>query len=217
MKNTINAALLGSLFLLSPLANAAFSVNVGAINVNPDSTASKINEAPTLGLSADDNTQLGLTIDYALTDNWTLELVAATPFSHEVDGRLGLAGANIGKVKHLPPTLLGQYHFGQKDSKFRPFVGAGLNYTVFFDEQAGADLKNTLGTQDVKIDLDDSFGLAAQVGANYRLDDNWGLHAMVMWIDIDSDATVYANGKKALTSTVKIDPVVAMLGVRYRF
>ena len=49
------------------------------------------------------------------------------------------------------------------------------------------------------------------------MNENWGLHGMVALIDIDTDATVYANGTKALTSTVEIDPVVAMFGVKYKF
>ncbi|WP_105190155.1 OmpW/AlkL family protein [Pseudoalteromonas sp. T1lg48] len=220
MKKTLSAALVGLLLGTSSLAHANLSnlsINVGAINVNPDSEVSKLDQDPTLGLNVDDDTQLGITIDYALNDNWVLELIAATPFSHDVDGRAGLKGASIGEVKHLPPTLLGQYHFGQAGDKFRPFVGAGINYTIFFDEEAGQDLKTVLGTNDVDVELDDSLGLAAQVGFNYALDKNWGLHGMVSYMDIDSDASVYANGVKALTVDIKIDPVVAMFGVRYSF
>ncbi|MFY8273092.1 OmpW/AlkL family protein [Pseudoalteromonas sp. SSDWG2] len=217
MKKTLSAALVGLLLGTSSLAHANLSINVGAINVNPDNAVSAINEAPALGLSADDDTQLGLTFDYAFNDNWTAELIAATPFSHDVNGRAGLEGAAIGNIKHLPPTLLGQYHFGQAGDKFRPFIGVGVNYTIFFDEQASQDLKTVLGTNDVKLKLDDSFGFAGQVGFNYALEQNWGIHAMVSFMDIDSKAAVYANGAKALTVDVKIDPVVAMVGVRYSF
>ena len=217
MKTKLSIALLTSLLALSPVANANLSVNVGAINVNPDNDSSKINEAPTLGLRADDDTQLGITVDYALDDNWVIELVAATPFSTDVQGAGGLAGNKIAKIKHLPPTLLAQYHFLDSTYKFRPFVGVGVNYTVFFDEEPSAALKATLGTDDVEVKLDDSFGFAAQAGFNYMMSENWGLHGMVSLIDIDTDATVYADGAKALTSTVEIDPVVAMFGVKYKF
>ncbi|EWH07770.1 membrane protein [Pseudoalteromonas lipolytica SCSIO 04301] len=217
MKTKLSIALLTSLLALSPVANANLSVNVGAINVNPDNDSSKINEAPTLGLRGDDNTQVGITIDYAFNDNWVLELVAATPFSHDVQGTGGLAGNKIADIKQLPPSLIAQYHFLDSTYKFRPFVGVGINYTTFFDEQASAALKATLGTNDVEVKLDDSFGFAAQAGFNYMMNENWGLHGMVALIDIDTDATVYADGAKALTSTVKIDPVVTMLGVKYKF
>lgn len=217
MKTKLSIALLTSLLALSPVANANLSVNVGAINVNPDNDSSKINEAPTLGLRGDDNTQLGLTIDYAFDDNWVLELVAATPFSHDIQGTGGLAGNKIADIKQLPPSLIAQYHFLDSTYKFRPFIGVGINYTTFFDEQPSAALKATLGTDDVEVKLGDSFGFAAQAGFNYMMNENWGLHGMVALIDIDTDATVYANGTKALTSTVEIDPVVAMFGVKYKF
>ncbi|TMP35584.1 OmpW/AlkL family protein [Pseudoalteromonas rubra] len=213
----LTAAILSTLMLTAPLAQAQFSVNVGAINVNPSDTASAINENRTLGLVADSDTQLGITFDYQYNDNIVFELIAATPFSHTVEGAGGLAGNDIAKVKHLPPTLLAQYHFFAPNAKFRPFVGAGLNYTVFFDEEASAALKATLETDDVKVDLDSSFGVALQVGFNYDLNDKWGLHGMISKMDINTDATVYADGKQALTSDVELDPIVAMFGVKYKF
>ena len=213
----LSAVLLSTLLVATPFAQAKLSVNVGAINVNPTSTASAIDQNTALGLVADSDTQLGITFDYQYSDNIVFELIAATPFSHTVDGAGGLQDAEIAKVKHLPPTLLAQYHFLDAGAKFRPFVGIGLNYTVFFDEEPTAALKATLGTDDVKVDLDNSFGLAVQAGFNYQLNDKWGLHAMLSKMDIDTDATVYANGQKALTSDVEIDPVVAMFGVKYVF
>ena len=217
MKTKLSIAILTSLLALSPAAHANFSVNVGAINVNPDNDGSKINEAPTQGLKGDSDTQLGITVDYAFNDQWVLELIAATPFSHDVEGTGGLAGNKIADIKHLPPSLVAQYHFLDSSYALRPFVGVGINYTTFFDEQPSAALKATLGTNDVEVKLDDSFGFVAQVGANYKIDEKWGLHAMVSIMDIDTDATVYANGAKALTSTVSLDPVVAMFGLKYSF
>jgi len=221
MRNVLKSSLVAATLIATPFAQADFldnlSVNIGAITVSPDSGTSNIDQDPSLGLSVESNTQLGITFDYALNDNWILELIAATPFSHDISGEAGLAGADIGSTKQLPPTLLAQYHFGDSNAAFRPFVGAGLNYTMFFDEQAGQDLKTTLGTDDVEIKLDDSFGLAAQVGFNYMLNEKWGIHAMASYMDIDSDAEVFADGKKALTSTVAIDPTVFMLGMKYKF
>ncbi|MGO2476877.1 MAG: OmpW/AlkL family protein, partial [Pseudoalteromonas sp.] len=111
MKKTLTITALTSLLALSPLAHANFSVNVGAISVDPDNSSSAINEAPTLGLKGGADTQLGITIDYAFNDNWVLELVAATPFDHNVNGTGGLAGNKIADIKQLPPTLFAQYHF----------------------------------------------------------------------------------------------------------
>ena len=74
-------------------------------------------------LEIDSNMQLGLTLSYMLTDNWGVELLAATPFSHSVS-TAGLG--EVAKVKHLPPTLMAQYYFGDANSKVRPYVGAGI-------------------------------------------------------------------------------------------
>ncbi|MBQ4833081.1 outer membrane beta-barrel protein [Pseudoalteromonas sp. MMG010] len=217
MKTSLKVALISSLLALTPVANAALSVNVGAINVNPDDSSSAIDQNSALGLKGSDNTQLGITVDYAFNEKWVLELIAATPFSHDVQGSGAIEGNNIATIKQLPPSLIAQYHFLDSSNKLRPFIGVGVNYTTFFDEQPTAALKSVLGTDDVTVELDDSFGFVAQVGANYKIDSNWGLHAMVSLMDIDTDATVYANGEKALTSTVELDPVVAMFAVKYSF
>lgn len=221
MKKLLTTALFTSGLLAAP-AMANLSVNVGAINVNPDSGTSYLNEIPTAGVSVDSNTQLGITFDYAINDNWVIELVAATPFSHDISGEgtigdLAIGGTNIGSTKHLPPSLFAQYHFGSAGDKFRAFVGAGVNYTIFFDSEAGADLKAVLGTDDVELELSNSFGLAGQVGANYMINEKWGVHVMASYIDIDTEAEVFANGQKALTSDVAIDPFVFMLGAKYKF
>jgi len=215
MKKLLTTALLTSGLLAAP-AMAKLSVNVGAIHVNPDSSVSPLSLDGT-GVTVDSNTQLGITFDYALNDNWVVELVAATPFSHDINGSGGLNGVAIGSAKHLPPSLFAQYHFGSADSQFRPFVGLGANYTIFFSEEVDSELKAALGTDDVELKLDDSFGLAAQVGANYSINDKWGIHVMASYIDINTDAEVWANGQKAVTSDVAIEPFVFMLGAKYKF
>ncbi|WP_350609900.1 OmpW family outer membrane protein, partial [Pseudoalteromonas sp. 41-MNA-CIBAN-0057] len=75
----------------------------------------------------DSDTQLGITVDYAFNDQWVLELIAATPFSHDVEGTGGLAGNKIADIKHLPPSLVAQYHFLDSSYALRPFVGVGIN------------------------------------------------------------------------------------------
>ncbi|MDF2179028.1 outer membrane beta-barrel protein [Aliiglaciecola sp. CAU 1673] len=221
--------------LLSSAAQANFHINVGAIHVAPNDGSSYLNVVETVAglpqnssrLAVDSNTQLGLTFDYDIDANWTIELIAATPFSHDISLNSTVGAVNglaVGETKHLPPTLLAQYHFMGQDSAFRPFVGLGLNYTLFFSEDIDPALKNVLvatgaatTSDDVSLHLDDSFGLAAQAGFNYRINNTWGVHAMVMWADIDSDAEVRVNGTNVQAIDVKIDPLVAMIGARYRF
>lgn len=232
-RKTCLALAVSTLFSASAMAN--ISVNVGAITVQPNDSSSYLNVVETVAslpansteATVNGNTQLGITVDYAIDNNWTVELIAATPFSHDVEVKSSVAGVNglnIGSVKHLPPTLLAQYHFGEANAAFRPFIGAGVNYTLFFSEDVDAELTNTLvalgaatANDKVSLKLDDSFGLAVQAGFNYKLDDHWGVHAMVAYANIDTDAEVRVNGVAVQPVTVHIDPTIFMIGARYSF
>lgn len=223
-----------SLLLAAGAANAGFHVNVGAINVSPDESSNSLNAvesvtgspANSIYLGVDSDTQLGLTIDYDFTDNIVFELVAATPFTHEIAVKSSindLNGLAVGETKQLPPTLLAQYHFGTADQKLRPFIGAGINYTLFFEEEVKAlDAAFTqleiIGANDaLTLDLDNSVGLALQAGANYKINEKWGIHAMAMWADIDTEGYVKLNGSNLQKVDVEVDPLVLMIGARYSF
>ncbi len=231
MKTTISALVLAFGTLASASAMADFSVNVGAIQVAPNDSSTSLNKVEELAklpagstaVGVNNNTQLGLTFDYKFNNNWTVELIAATPFSHDiqVEGSV-IDGLDVGSTKHLPPTLLAQYHFDLGNSNFDPFVGVGLNYTKFFDTSASPALKEALKTPAklkdsdmVDLELDDSFGLALQAGFNYKIDQHWGAHFMISKMDIDTDANVTLNGSSIQKVDVQIDPLVVMVGVRW--
>lgn len=223
-----------SIAAVAQVSAADIHVNFGAITVAPDESSNYLNtvesvaglptDSTSLGLNSD--TQLGLTIDYVYSDNLVIELVAATPFSHDITVKSSadaVDGLKAGSTKHLPPTLLAQYHFGGKEQAFRPFVGAGLNYTIFFDEEvksldAAFTALELIGTEDkLTLELDPSFGLALQAGFNYQLSPKWGVHAMAMYADIAAEGQVKLNGTNLQEVEVDVDPLVFMLGARYRF
>ena len=82
------------------------------------------------------NTQLGLNFQYMLTDEWAIELLAATPFSHDIDleqSQLNLGDGKLGETKHLPPTLSAIYYLNTEGA-FQPYVGLGINKTMFEDD-----------------------------------------------------------------------------------
>lgn len=231
MKKSILATSLLALGLAAPVA-AEISVNVGAIGVMPNDDSANLPviesvaglSAGTTGVTVDDNWQLGITFDYKIDPNWTLELVAATPFKHEIEGTGALAGLKIGETKHLPPTLLAQYHFDLDNDAIDPFVGFGVNYTTFFDEKISPELGATLtdlavitADDDVELALSSSWGFAMQAGVNFKLNEKWGVHFMVSRMAIDTVADVRINGATAESVAVDIDPTVAMLGIRYSF
>ncbi len=231
MKTTLRLIVLAVGALSAVPAFANISVNVGAITVAPNDSSSTLNVVESVAglpagstqVSVNNNTQLGLTIDYKINNNWTAELIAATPFTHDVKVKgSAIDGLDVGSTKHLPPTLVAQYHFDMGNSNIDPFVGVGLNYTKFFSASASNTLKTTLqslnvttANDKVDLDLDDSFGLALQAGVNYKINDNWGAHFAVSKIDIDTEANVTVNGASIQKVDVQIDPMVVMVGVRF--
>lgn len=200
MKRMVSAlALTSALAALAAPALAQqqgdWTVGVGIANVNP-----KSGNGTLAGMAADidDGTALSLTVEYFFRDNWGVELLAASPFEHDVT----LNGAYAASAKQLPPTLSVNYHFPTA-GKVKPFLGLGLNYTTFFEESS------PLGT----IEMDDSFGVAVNAGADYQISDNGALRFNVRWMDIDSDVSL--NG--AEIGTAEIDPVVVNLAYVHRF
>ena len=221
MKTVKGIALALSTTLVAlPMAAFAYDqgdilIKFGAASVDPKSDSDDIDQVAGASVSADDNVQIGISATYMFSDKLGLELLAATPFSHDITGEgTAVGGADIATIKHLPPTLSAQYYFLGSQNSFKPYVGAGLNYTVFFDEDAGAGARG-LGYDD--IDLDDSFGLAAQIGFDYQLNENWMLNASVMYADINTTATLKGDGVDTLTVDYDLDPMVYRLNAGYRF
>lgn len=152
-------------------------------------------------------------ITYMATNNIGIELILATS-KHDLDATGAIAG--IGKAAEtmlLPPTLLLQYHFDTK-SNFRPYVGAGINYTVAYLENADRALEAALGPTSVRAD--DSLGWAVQAGVDYHFNDNWFMNFDVKYIDIGLDVELNSRGT-VRTLDVDINPVIVGVGIGYRF
>ncbi|QXO16027.1 outer membrane protein OmpW [Vibrio ostreae] len=213
MKKTLcGLAILSALASTNVLAHQEgdIFVRAGLAAVVPNDSSDKI-----LGsdeeLDVDSNTQLGLTMGYMLTDHVSVELLAASPFSHDISTDLGGLG-KIGETKHLPPTLMVQYYFMEPNADFRPYVGAGINYTIFFDEKFNSNVDGTLS--DLK--LDDSWGLAANIGVDYKINDNWFANAAVWYANIETTAK-YKVGGVSQSTDVDINPWVFMVAAGYKF
>lgn len=186
-----------------------FFIRAGSATVRPTEGSDSV--LGSLGsFNVSNNTQLGLTFTYMATDNIGIELLAATPFRHKVG--TGPTG-NIATVHQLPPTLMAQWYFGDAHSKLRPYIGAGINYTTFFDN----DFNNTgkeAGLSD--LSLDDSWGAAGQVGMDYLINRDWLINMSVWYMDIDTNVKFKANGVNQSVST-RLDPWVFMFSAGYRF
>ena len=207
-----------------------FILRAGVVEVAPDGSSERINVAgnPVLAgnprVDVDNNAQLGIRATYMVTSNIGIGLLGATPFKHNITGAgtLGSAG-KLGETKHLPPTLTLQYYPMHGSSVFQPFVGVGVNYTTFFEEKTDPTLTTALGAASTDLKLDDSVGVAVEIGMDYMLSENFGLNAAVWWADINTDATITAfdgAGNVAARTDkfeVEIDPMVYMVGFTYNF
>ncbi|MDO6776748.1 outer membrane protein OmpW [Shewanella sp. 3_MG-2023] len=214
MNKKIALSLVAASLLSAGVSSAAvahqagdFIFRVGAVAVVPNESSPVV--ANVAEFTVDDNTQVGLNFGYMLTDNWGLELLAATPFSHDVSlGELG----KIAETKHLPPTLVAQYYFSNGQSKLRPYIGVGVNFTNFFDNEFTNDLDGAL----TDLSMSNSWGLAAQVGLDYQFNDNWLVNASVWYADISTDVK-FNLGEDAISVETDIDPWVYMVSIGYTF
>lgn len=189
-----------------------YFLRVGVAQVAPDASSGTVLGG---GVDVDDATGLGFSGTWFYSPNIGIELLAALPFEHDIVGAGALNGVDIGTTKHLPPTLSVQY-YPLTGKKFQPYIGIGLNYTTFFDSNTSDTLDAALnGSTD--ISLDDSTGVAFQLGADLQLSEKWYLNAAVWKIDIETTADISVNGAHAASVDVTIDPIVYMLGVGYAF
>ncbi|KIF83747.1 hypothetical protein TSA66_14385 [Noviherbaspirillum autotrophicum] len=168
------------------------------------------------GLTVENATTLLLGYTRKLNEHLDIDVVLGLPPRHDVKGTGTLAPFGvIAKVKQAAPTVFLNYNFGAPENKFRPFVGVGFNYTHFFDGQSTSS-GNLASGGPTKIELSDSFGLAAQVGASYKLTDQWSLVGSVATAKVKSDMTA-TTGSIERKTTIDFRPVVYTLGLAYSF
>ncbi|MFA6961859.1 MAG: OmpW family outer membrane protein [Opitutaceae bacterium] len=139
-------------------------------------------------------------VSYAFTPHWSADLVLTVPQEQHVRS----AGASLGTFQHLPPTLLAKYTINP-DSKLRFYVGAGVNFTLIFNEKLGG------GT--LKLD-DYSVGPAGQVGCDYTISEHWSLNLDVKRAMLRTDVTTTAGVK---VTELHLDPWLYSVGLRYQF
>ena len=196
-KNLLAVAVLCALTSGAAFAQQAESpwlVRVRAVHLdsaNKDSTG--------LGLSVNNKTIPEVDISYFFNKNVAAELILTVPQKHDLSS--SVLGGRIGSLKHLPPSLLLQYHFDAPG--FKPYVGAGVNYTRFSNVNLPAG-----------VDIDrNSWGGALQVGVDIPLSKNLYLNFDVKKVYIKTD--VFAGGAKE--GTFKVDPVLVGVGLGWRF
>lgn len=224
MKKSLVIASVLALGTASPIAHAYKAgdivVRAGAAMADPQTDSSKISTSvtgkiPGTKATVGNDTQLGLTLSYLVTDHVAVELLAATPFTHRIGVKgLGAIDGRFGEAQQLPPTLSVQYFPLDASSKLQPYVGAGVNYTTFFNEKL-SDRQHANGFS--QLELSDSWGLALQAGVDYMLTDRLVLNAAVWRIDLNTEATARHSALGKVKVDVDVDPWVYMIGIGYKF
>lgn len=198
-------------------------LRLGATTVAPNEDSDRITlptspQTVLRGASIDDDTQFGIIPVYMFSDNVGIELLAASPFEHDVTVKG--AGIKAGSVTHLPPTLSMQWYPRGGLSGWQPYLGFGVNYTVIYDEEVDPELAGALGAllgaTEAELSLDNSFGLAAQAGMDFPITDKWAVNLAVWYLDIDSTAKIRTDVGD-VKFDVSIDPWVYNVGIAYKF
>ena len=160
---------------------------------------------------------LGGGITYMITDNWSVDIPLALPFTHTLTGAGAIAGVGtIGTTKALPITMWGQYRFGEAKSAFRPYLGAGLTYAYFYDENATNTLNALSGgtpSNPTTFSIESKFALSVQAGATYSFNERWFLDGVVGYTWLKNTTTLSTGQTQPMT----LNPVSVAIAVGYRF
>ena len=188
-------------------SDPSWLVRLRAIDVAPDASSSTISLIGGNVTKISDQGTGELDFSYFYNSNIAAELILATT-RHSVQAtNTALGTVDLGKVSVLPPTLTAQYHVHLTDA-IKPYIGAGINYTHFYNVNHGPVATS--------ISYEDSFGPALQIGTDIALNDQWSINVDVKKIWIESDVVVYTQNAQ-LTTTAKVNPWVFGAGVGYRF
>jgi outer membrane protein len=192
-----------------------FIARAGWAHVAPDTDSDEFSNFPGAKADVDDTDSLGLTFSYLFTDNIGVGILAAYPFETDIEGDGTISAVEkVGDTKFLPPTVTLQYHFNT-GSNFHPYIGAGINYTYFWDEDTSDAPFN-----DSDLDLDNSWGFAGEVGLDYTFKNDYLVSAQVWYINIETEADssgAAGNSSLAGAADVDINPWVFMLGIGKKF
>ena len=164
-------------------------------------------QLPSNSVKSNDKTIPEVDITYFITPSWAAELVLTVPQKQNLRITQGPLAEPIGSFKHLPPTLLLQYHFNPA-GELRPYVGAGINYTRI----SSVRVRSNIAGADMYLDSK-SVGPAFQVGADYKLKDNWFVNVDLKKIYIDTDIKVGT----VKSSHLNLDPLSLSIGIGKRF
>lgn len=197
MKKHILVMACASVFAAAPAFAQDFAAGDLLMRVRAVDLQSANKDTTGLNLSVNDKWIPEVDFTYFLSPNLAAELILTVPQKHT----LSAGSAEIGTLKHLPPTLTVQYHFPA--GAFKPYVGAGLNYTRFSSVNlpAGVDIKRN------------SVGAAIQAGVDVAVGSNMYLNLDVKKVYI---GTKVSSGGSEI-GKFKVDPLLVGVGLGWKF
>ncbi|MBV8060936.1 MAG: OmpW family protein [Alphaproteobacteria bacterium] len=142
---------------------------------------------------------------YFFTPNVAVEAIAATARHHVKLEGSSLSNGDLGHLQILPPTVTVQYHFCPTGT-INPYVGAGLNYTLFYGVKSGSGGLN--------VHYDNNFGEALQIGADIHLHGNWFANVDVKQLFLNTTANV---SNSTAIADVDLNPTIVGVGIGYKF
>jgi len=186
-------------------------VRLGVSQINPDAENLNIPPSEDFGgafVVVDSDISPTATVEYMITPHIGTELLVAWPFTHGIDLKpyAGNQDVRVGNVDVMPPTLSLNWHFNPT-GVVRPYLGAGINYTMF----SGEELRS--GFSDIGLELEDAWGFAGQVGVDIG-ERNWFFNANVRYIDMNVSTKINAF---QIDEDLTLDPIVIGVHVGYRF
>lgn len=233
MKNTLLSASVAAALVLGASSSAfaqATTIKLGFLNAEPNSSATAINgpfsPVDALSLKVKSKSTLFFSASRDITDNWDVELSAGLPPTHDVavvvlkpaslppsvaaqDGAIGA------KVRQVAPTLFANYKFGDKASQIRPFVGVGVNYTVF-DKADSTSVGDAINGGPTTLKLEDSVGLALQVGITAKLGGAWSITGALATAQVKTKLLTNTLGIER-RADIKFSPTVFIVSAGYSF
>ncbi|HVN42136.1 MAG TPA: OmpW family outer membrane protein, partial [Steroidobacteraceae bacterium] len=181
---------------------------IGLSDINPKHNNADLGDGVTLAV--DDNVGLTGNITYMLTDHLGTELLLAYPFTHGIDVWTAPGTkVRVGDTKVLPPTLSLQWHFNPT-GKINPYLGVGVNYTIFSSENTRGPLEGT------KLHLDNTWGPAVDFGIDWYLNKHWFFNTDIRYIVIEPNAHLDTGDGTVDLPKIKIDPTVYGVHIGYR-
>jgi outer membrane protein len=223
MKNTFKLSLMALALVAGSAVQAqsagSWMARAGATGIYPQVTSGNLSPPafPNTQSDVSSDWSLGGGVTYMVTDNWSVDLPLALPFTHTLTGAGAIAGVGeIGTVKALPMTLFGQYRFGEAKSTFRPYLGAGLTYAYFYDENTTNTLNALSGgtpANPTTLSIQSKFALTVQGGATYAFNERWFLDGVVSYTWLKNTNTLSTGQTQQMT----LNPLAVALAVGYRF